>query len=61
VLQLQIPVIGGAAPDGTRHLKIDVIQWTMGQVTTGRHVVTMVGYRAADFIGAGVSFWSASE
>lgn len=41
-------VVGGAAPDGTRHLKKDVIAWTMAHVISGARVVAMVGDRAAD-------------
>jgi len=44
-------VVGGAEPDGTRHLKRDVIEWTLTQVTGGARVVAMVGDRAADIVG----------
>ncbi len=44
-------VVGGAEPDGTRHLKRDVIGWTLTQVTAGARVVAMVGDRAADIVG----------
>ena len=43
--------VGGAEPDGTRHLKKDVIAWTMAQVVGEACVVAMVGDRAADIVG----------
>jgi phosphoglycolate phosphatase len=44
-------VVGGATQDGKRHLKKDVIAWTLAEVTGGAHVVAMVGDRAADIVG----------
>ncbi len=44
-------VVGGAELDGSRYIKKDVIEWTLGHVIGGRHVVAMVGDRAADIIG----------
>lgn len=41
-------VVGGAEPDGTRHLKRDVIEWTMTQVPSESRIVAMVGDRADD-------------
>jgi phosphoglycolate phosphatase len=40
--------IGGALPDGTRHLKVDVIEWTLAQLTPGLPVAAMVGDRGTD-------------
>lgn len=42
--------VGGAIPDGTRHLKKDVIGWTLTQVTEGSDVVAMVGDRGVDML-----------
>jgi phosphoglycolate phosphatase len=44
-------VVGGAKQDGTRHLKKDVIAWTLAEVANGADVVAMVGDRAADIVG----------
>ena len=43
-------LVAGAKPDGTRHLKKDVIEWTMAQITPSACVVAMVGDRAADIV-----------
>ncbi len=42
--------VGGAEPDGSRHLKKDVIEWTITQVNDGTRVVAMVGDRADDIV-----------
>ncbi len=42
--------VGGAELDGTRHMKRDVLTWTMTQITDGTQAVAMVGDRAADIV-----------
>jgi phosphoglycolate phosphatase len=44
-------IVGGALPDGTRHLKTDVVGWTIGQLSPSQSAVAMVGDRAADISG----------
>jgi len=43
--------VGGAAADGSRHLKKDVIRWTMEMMPTGTRVMAVVGDRADDIAG----------
>jgi len=43
-------IVGGAELDGTRHLKRDVLSWTMTHITNGTQAVAMVGDRAADIV-----------
>jgi phosphoglycolate phosphatase len=45
-------VVGGAEADGSRHVKVDVIEWTLSQLGDRPQVVAMVGDRAADIEGA---------
>lgn len=47
-----ITFVGGAAPDGSRHLKKDVIEWTVQNIANDAPVVAMVGDRAQDLEAA---------
>lgn len=44
-------LVGGAEADG-RHLKRDVIEWTMARISRTTHVLAMVGDRAEDIIAS---------
>jgi phosphoglycolate phosphatase len=46
----EFTIIGGALPDGTRHLKTDVVNWTVDQLSDAT-AMAMVGDRAADMVG----------
>jgi phosphoglycolate phosphatase len=41
-------VVGGALPDGSRHLKTDVVRWSLDQLNPNVRAIAIVGDRAAD-------------